>query len=123
MGHGSHSARFAEVSVGQKDGTIRVHRIVVAVDCGPATAPLKIQTQIEGGVTMALGTTLKEEVKFANGGWYQPIPMITTPIRLSEIPDIEVHIIKSHGTMGGNRRTRCAPDGPSRGQYGFQRHR
>jgi isoquinoline 1-oxidoreductase beta subunit len=79
----------------------KVHRIVVALDCGPAVAPLNIQTQIEGAVTMALSTVLREEVKFSGGGVVSTNFGDYNPIRLSEVPDIEVHIVNGGETMGG----------------------
>jgi isoquinoline 1-oxidoreductase beta subunit len=98
---GTYAAQVADVSVDGKTGYIKVHRVVVAVDCGPAVAPLNIQTQIEGAVTMALSTVLREEVKFSNGGVVSANFDDYNPIRLSEVPDIEVHIVKSDEAMGG----------------------
>lgn len=98
---GTYVAAVADVSVNKKDGTIKVHRVVIAVDCGPVVNPDTIIAQLEGGVTMALSTTLKEEVQFANGGVasenYEDYPLL----RMSETPEIEVHIIKSTEEIGG----------------------
>jgi isoquinoline 1-oxidoreductase beta subunit len=98
---GTYVAQVADVSVDQKTGYIRVHRVVVALDCGPAVAPFNIQTQVEGAVTMALSTVLREEVKFSNGGPLSANFDDYSPIRLSEVPDIEVHIVNSDDAMGG----------------------
>jgi len=97
----SYAAHVAEVSVNEKDGKVEVHRIVVAIDCGPAVAPFNITTQIEGAVTMALSTVFKEEIKFANGGVTSANFDDYDLIRLSEVPDIEVHIVKSNDKIGG----------------------
>ena len=79
---GTSTAQVAEISVNEKDGTFTVHRVVVAIDCGPTVSPFNIQTQVEGAVTMGLSTALREEVQFANGGvtsanfdTYNPIRM------------------------------------------------
>jgi isoquinoline 1-oxidoreductase beta subunit len=98
---GTYTAQVADVSVDEKTGYISVHRVVVALDCGPAVAPLNIQTQIEGAVTMALSTVLREEVKFSDGGVVSANFDDYNPIRLSEVPDIEVHIVKSDEAIGG----------------------
>ena len=45
---GSFLAQVAEVEVAQ-DGTIKVHRLVCAVDCGVAVNPDTIAAQVEGG--------------------------------------------------------------------------
>jgi isoquinoline 1-oxidoreductase beta subunit len=98
---GTYVAAVADVSVNKRDGEVKVHRVVVAVDCGPVVNPDTIIAQMEGGVTMALSTTLKEEVQFANGGVasanFEDYPIL----RMSETPEIEVHIIKSHEEVGG----------------------
>ena len=90
-----------------------VASIVVAVDCGPAVAPFNIQTQIEGAVTMALSTVLSEEVKFSGGGVVSANFDNYDPIRLSEIPEIEVHIIKSNETIGGIGEPGVPPTAPA----------
>ncbi|MBW1944920.1 MAG: xanthine dehydrogenase family protein molybdopterin-binding subunit, partial [Deltaproteobacteria bacterium] len=94
-------AAVADVSVNKTSGVVKVHRIVVAVDCGPAVNPDNVVAQLEGGITMALSTTLKEEVKFANGGVssanFEDYPILS----MSEVPDIEVHIVKSNDAIGG----------------------
>jgi isoquinoline 1-oxidoreductase beta subunit len=110
---GTSAAHVAEVTVNEKDGTFRVHRIVVAVDCGPAVAPFNIKTQIEGAVTMALSTVLREEVKFANGGVSSANFDDYNPIRLSEVPDVEVHIIKSNEAIGGIGEPGVPPTAPA----------
>ena len=110
---GTYTAQVADVSVDEKTGYIRVHRVVVAVDCGPAVAPFNIQTQIEGGVTMALSTVLREEVKFSDGGVVSANFDDYNPIRLSEVPDIEVHIVKSDETMGGIGEPGVPPTAPA----------
>jgi len=110
---GTYTAQVADVSVDAKTGHIRVHRVVVAVDCGPAVAPLNIQTQIEGAVTMALSTVLREEVKFSDGGVVSANFGDYNPIRLSEVPDIEVHIIKSDESMGGIGEPGVPPTAPA----------
>lgn len=110
---GTYTAQVADVSVDAKTGHIRVHRVVVAVDCGPAVAPLNIQTQIEGAVTMALSTVLREEVKFSDGGVVSANFGDYNPIRLSEVPDIEVHIVKSDESMGGIGEPGVPPTAPA----------
>src|SRR5207247_5459433 len=60
----SYCAQVADVSVG-KEGGVRVHRIVCAVDCGRAVNPGIIAAQMESAVVFALtapltsGTTIE----------------------------------------------------------------
>jgi isoquinoline 1-oxidoreductase beta subunit len=98
---GTWVAQVAELSVNKKDGSIKVHRVVVAVDCGPVINPGPLVEQIESAVTMALSTALKEEVKFAKGGVATTNFEDYNIIRMSEVPEIEVHIVKSTDKIGG----------------------
>jgi len=98
---GSWVAQVVDLSVDEKTGKIKVHKVVAAVDCGPVVNPGPLVEQIEGGNIMALSTALKEEVKFAKGGVatsnFDNYPII----RMSEVPEIEVHMVKSTDKIGG----------------------
>ena len=98
---GSSVAMVADVSVNEKDGKVKVDRIVVAVDCGPVVNPDPIIAQMEGGVILALSTTLKEKIEFANGGVKSANFNDYHIMRMSEVPEIEVHIVKSKEKIGG----------------------
>ncbi len=98
---GTWAAQVVDLSVDDKTGKIKVHKVVAAVDCGPVINPGPLVEQIEGGIILALSTALKEEVKFANGGVatsnFSDYPII----RMSEVPEIEVHMVKSTDKIGG----------------------
>lgn len=98
---GSFVAEVADVSVNEKDGTVKVDRIVAAVDCGPVVNPDTIIAQIEGSVIIGLSTTFKEQVEFANGGVKSANFDDYHIIRMSEVPEIEVHMVKSTDKIGG----------------------
>ncbi len=98
---GTWTAQVADISVDKRDGTIKVHRIVAAVDCGPVVNPDPLVAQIEGGIIISLGTALKEEVKFANGGVKSANFDDYSVMRMNEVPEIEVHIVKSNEKIGG----------------------
>jgi isoquinoline 1-oxidoreductase subunit beta len=96
----THMAQVAEVEVA-KDGSVRVRRVVCAVDCGSVVNPNIVQAQIEGaiifGITAALygAITLKDgRVEQANFDTYQML-------RINEAPAIEVHIVQSSELPGG----------------------
>jgi isoquinoline 1-oxidoreductase beta subunit len=98
---GTYVAQVAEVSADRKEGTIRVHRVVAAVDCGPVVNPAIITAQIKGAIIMGLSAALKERVNFAKGGVASSNFDDYHLLRMSEIPEIEVHIIKSSDARGG----------------------
>ena len=87
-------AMVADVTVGA-DGTFRVDRIVAAVDCGIAVNPDIIRAQIEGGVGYGLGAALRNKITLANGFVEQSNFDGYKPLRISDMPQVEVHIVPS----------------------------
>lgn len=96
---GSYVAEVAEVSVEKEK--LKIHRIVVAVDCGIAVAPNTLESQIEGAVALALSAAVKGEITFENGRTKQSnfdaYPILT----IDEMPRVEVHIVNSYEALGG----------------------
>jgi len=97
---GSFVAQVAEVSVSGK-GEIRVHRVVAAIDCGPIVNPETIRAQIEGAIVYGLSAALHGEITFEKGRVQQSNFHDYTPLRMSEMPEVEVHIVESKESMGG----------------------
>jgi isoquinoline 1-oxidoreductase beta subunit len=90
----SYVAQVAEVSVG-KDGTVRVHRVVCAVDCGRVVNPDTVKAQMEGGIIFGLTAALKTEITFEKGRVQQRNFHDYPMLRMNETPVIEVHIVPS----------------------------
>ena len=92
---GTYVATMAEVRVDPLSGHVQVVRIVCAQDMGIVVNPEGARMQVEGGITMGLGYSLSEELRFLGGdvldrnfGTYQ-IP------RFSQVPRIEVVFVKN----------------------------
>src|SRR5262249_54212191 len=66
MGYGSYSAAVAEVSVNDR-GQLKVHRMVLALDCGHAVNPGQIAAQVEGSVAYGLTAALYGECRGRDG--------------------------------------------------------
>jgi isoquinoline 1-oxidoreductase len=64
---GTWVAFMAEVSVDRSTGTVKVKRLACAQDMGLCVNPQGALLQMEGCMTMALGYTLTEEVKYEGG--------------------------------------------------------
>ena len=64
---GTYVASMAEVAVDKATGRVRVARVVCAQDQGLIVSPDGSRQQIEGCITMGLGYTLSEEVRFKDG--------------------------------------------------------
>jgi isoquinoline 1-oxidoreductase subunit beta len=90
----SYVAQVAEVSV-EKDGTVRVHRVVAAVDCGRTVNPDTVKGQIEGGIIFGLTAALKTEITLEKGRVQQRNFNDYPMVRMFESPVIEVFIVPS----------------------------
>jgi isoquinoline 1-oxidoreductase subunit beta len=99
-GFGSYVAHVAEVTVA-KDGTLRVDRVVVAVDCGQVINPDLVAAQIEGGVVFGLTSALYDEITIQNGQVQQTNFDNYPMLRIADMPEVEVHLVPSHEPPGG----------------------
>lgn len=86
-------AMVAEVSV--TAGKLTVHKIVCAIDCGTVINPDMVTQQMEGGVCFALTALLKGEITFKQGQVEQSNFNNYPLLRIDEMPEVEVHIMKS----------------------------
>jgi isoquinoline 1-oxidoreductase len=64
---GTYVAAMAQVQVDAASGQIRVVRVVCALDMGVVVNPEGARMQAEGAVTMGLGYSLAEELRFLGG--------------------------------------------------------
>jgi isoquinoline 1-oxidoreductase subunit beta len=97
---GSYLAEVAEVEV-SKEGELRVHRIVCAVDCGTVINPDTVKAQIEGGVNFGISAALWGEVTLKNGRVEQSNFHNYRVLRMNEAPTIEVHLVRNLEAPGG----------------------
>ncbi|WP_374261560.1 molybdopterin cofactor-binding domain-containing protein [Zoogloea sp.] len=90
----SYVAQVAEVTVAA-DGSVKVDRIVSAVDCGMAINPDNVRAQVEGSVGFALSAALHGEITLKDGVVEQGNFGEYAPIRINEMPKVEVYIVPS----------------------------
>jgi isoquinoline 1-oxidoreductase beta subunit len=109
---GSYLAHVAEVSVGN-DGAVRVHRVVSAVDCGTAVNPDGVRAMTEGAINYALTPVLSGEITIKDGAVEQDNFDGYQVLRMSDAPDVEVHIVTSNGASGGMGETGVPPLAPA----------
>ncbi|HXJ78242.1 MAG TPA: molybdopterin cofactor-binding domain-containing protein [Candidatus Methylomirabilis sp.] len=100
MGYGSYSAAVAEVSVGG-DGTLKVHRMVLALNCGHAVNPDQIAAQVEGSVAYGLTAALYGECSVQNGRIVERNFDSYPILRLAEMPKVETVIVPTWDFWGG----------------------
>jgi CO/xanthine dehydrogenase Mo-binding subunit len=90
-GHGAYCAAVAEVTV---DETVRVDRLVLAVDVGDVVTPDGVANQVEGGAIQAASWVLKEAVRFDRER-ITSVDWDSYPIlRFSEVPETIVEIVE-----------------------------
>jgi isoquinoline 1-oxidoreductase beta subunit len=89
----SYTAAVAEVSV--KDGTVKVHRLVYAVDCGRPINPDGIRAQVESAAIYGLSASLHDAITIARGRVEQSNFNDYEMPRIKETPKMEVHVVMS----------------------------
>jgi isoquinoline 1-oxidoreductase beta subunit len=87
-------AQVAEVSVEQ--GKLRVHRVVCAADCGIVVNTDDFAAQVEGAITIGLTAALKGAITLENGRVVQSDYHDYPLLRISEMPEVEAHFVKSN---------------------------
>jgi isoquinoline 1-oxidoreductase beta subunit len=97
---GTYMAQVADVEV-SKSGTVRVPRVVCAVDCGIVVNPDTVRAQIEGAITFGVTAALYGEITLKDGRVEQANFDTYRMIRMDEAPAVEVHLVKSSEFPGG----------------------
>jgi isoquinoline 1-oxidoreductase subunit beta len=105
-------AEVAEVSVG-KDGTVKVHRVVCAVDCGQVVNPHIVEQQAMGGIVYGLTQTLKDEITIDKGRVVQANFDSYDMLRMNEMPKVEVYIVASTEVPRGMGEPAVPPVAPA----------
>src|SRR6266536_547795 len=102
------ASHAAEIEVDTVTGTIKILNYVAAHDVGRALNPFALEQQIEGGVVMALGATLTEEmlIDSATGLPLNPNMLDYKPLTIKDAPhNVQVVFIektKEYGTYGAH---------------------
>lgn len=100
MGYASYSAAVAEVSVSQ-DGLVKVHRMVLGVNCGHAVNPGQIAAQVEGSVVYGLGATFFGEITVDKGRAQQLNFDSYKVLQMAHMPKVETVIVPTYDFWGG----------------------
>jgi isoquinoline 1-oxidoreductase beta subunit len=105
-------AYVAEVTV-SADGSVKVDRVVCAVDCGIAINPDVIRAQVEGGVAFGLGAILYSTISLKQGRVEQSNFNDYRVLRMSSMPTVEVYIVNSEEPPSGIGEPTVPPIGPA----------
>jgi len=95
------SAQVAEVSVDMETGEVTVDRMYDAHDCGLAVNRTQVEGQMQGSLSMGLGETLFEEVKFDSRGRILNASLgeYRIPTAL-DMPNVDTVIVESNEPKG-----------------------
>jgi isoquinoline 1-oxidoreductase subunit beta len=93
---GCFSSYMAEVvEISMENETPRVHRVVAAVDCGQVVNPGILEQQIPGGIVYALSNALRAKITIDKGQVVQGNFDDYAPLRMEEVPAVEVYAVPS----------------------------
>jgi isoquinoline 1-oxidoreductase beta subunit len=98
-GYNTYMAQVAEVSI--EGGRVKVHRITCALDCGQVINPGIVEAQAQGAIIFGLSAALWGEINI-DGGIVQETNFDNMRIlRISETPEIDIHVVDSFRDPGG----------------------
>ena len=97
---GSYVAACAEVSV-DEEGSLNMHRIVAATDCGTAVNPQQIEAQVQGSFVYGLSAALYSQSTLKNGEMQEDNFHTYPSMKIAAMPKVEVIVMPSGGFFGG----------------------
>ncbi|MFN7186934.1 MAG: molybdopterin cofactor-binding domain-containing protein [Cyclobacteriaceae bacterium] len=83
------------------DGKIKIDKVWAVMDCGWYVNPDTIRAQVEGSIIMALAAATKHEVTFKEGKAVERNFDSYKMLRITDSPDIEVHVVDNEEKAGG----------------------
>ncbi len=110
--YGSYTAAVIEASV-NAEGVLKVHRVVVGIDCGYVANPDSVRAQVEGSVVFGLTAALYGEITIKDGRVEQSNFHDYKMMRIAEMPKVEVVLEPSGGFWGGAGEPGVAPLAPA----------
>jgi isoquinoline 1-oxidoreductase beta subunit len=111
---GSFIATVCEAEV-DENGEVKLRRVLSVVDTGIAVNPDTVVAQLQGGLVFGLTAALFGEVTIAKGRVQQSNFHDYRMLRINEVPNIEVHVVKSGEAPGGIGETGATAGPPALG--------
>jgi CO/xanthine dehydrogenase Mo-binding subunit len=85
----------AEVRVNPKDGKFKVQKLTLVADVGITVNPHNTVAQMQGALLWGLSVAIKERGSVSNGAIEQKNFHQYTPLRMAEIPEMDIHLIEN----------------------------
>ncbi len=95
------TACAAQVEVNPVNGQFKVNRLTIAMDLGTVVNPNGVQAQIEGSALWGMSLALFEKAPLKDGALQVTNFDGYTPMRMSQMPDIDVSIIANNDPPSG----------------------
>ncbi len=90
------------VKVSKKpDGKLNIDKVWAVMDCGWYVNPDIVRAQVEGSIIMALGAAVSHETHFKDGKAVEQNFNTYKMPRITDTPEIEVHIMENDEKAGG----------------------
>ena len=90
------------VKVSKKaDGKVTIDKVWAVMDCGWYVNPDIVKAQVEGSIIMALGAAITHETHFKDGKAVEQNFNTYKMPRITDTPEIEIHIMDNDEKAGG----------------------
>jgi isoquinoline 1-oxidoreductase beta subunit len=99
-GYDTYMAQVAEVSLNDS-GEVQVHRVTVAADMGHMVNPDTVEAQLQSSIIFGMGAALKHQITMVNGRVQETNYHNFQPVRMNEVPKIDIVLVKSTEKPGG----------------------
>jgi isoquinoline 1-oxidoreductase beta subunit len=95
------TACAAQVEVNPASGEFKVNRLTLAMDLGTVVNPDGVKAQIEGSALWGMSLALFEKAPLENGALQVSNFGDYTPMRMSQMPDLDISVIASNDPASG----------------------
>ncbi|MEP3330362.1 molybdopterin cofactor-binding domain-containing protein [Sedimentitalea sp.] len=109
---GTYCAEVCEISIGE-GGVVQIEKFTAAVDCGVAVNPDLVKAQVESGIGFGVGHVMRNQITLDGGVVEQQNFPDYEPLRIGDIRDIEVYVIRSNDAPTGVGEPGLPPAGPA----------
>ncbi len=97
----SWTACAADVTVDKATGAVKVNKLTLAMDVGTSVNPTGVKAQLTGGALWGMSIALLENGTFENGAIQDRNFDTYTPMRMSDLPELDVELLEVNGYPTG----------------------
>ena len=81
------------IIVSKQGAGVKIEKVISVIDCGIAINPDQVRAQTEGNIVMGLSAAVKAPITIENGKVVETNYHLFTPLRINEMPKVEIHIM------------------------------